>query len=260
MQARTIQQVPVLDADGKPIGLHLIHELVGALTRPNWAVIMAGGKGSRLGGITQHVPKPMLPVAGRPILERLVLHLVGFGFRRIYLSVNYMAHVIEEHFGAGERFGCEIRYLREEKPLGTGGSLSLLPEIPTDSLLVLNGDLVTQADIGALLRFHEYGGYQCTVAVRQYCHAVPFGCLRVEDGMIVEIEEKPLITRLINAGMYVMEPAALSLIPINQEFPITELLGRLLQEAQPVGAFELMGDWIDVGLPEQLKVARHGWT
>ena len=159
MQARTLEQIPVVDAEGKLAGLHLLHELVGAIERPNWAVIMAGGKGVRLRPITEHLPKPMIPVAGRPILERLVLHLVGCGIRQVFLSINYLGHIVEQHFGDGSRFGCRIEYLREEQPLGTGGALALLPEPPTELLLVMNGDGVTQVDIGALLDFHERGGH-----------------------------------------------------------------------------------------------------
>jgi len=113
MQARLIRQIPIVDAAGMPVGLHLLHEVIGATPRVNWAVIMAGGQGTRLRPITEHVPKPMVTVAGRPILERLVLHLVGFGVRKIYLSVNYLAHIIESHFGDGSHFGCSIEYLRE---------------------------------------------------------------------------------------------------------------------------------------------------
>jgi hypothetical protein len=168
MRARGINQVPVLDRAGRLVGLHLLQDLIGARQRSNWAVIMAGGKGERLRPLTLRVPKPMILVAGRPILERLVLHLVGSGIRRIFISVNYLAHVIERHFGDGHGFGCQIEYLREAKPLGTGGPLSLLPARPRDPLVLLNGDLVTQADIGAMLEFHRQGRYAVTVGTRSH--------------------------------------------------------------------------------------------
>lgn len=128
MQARQLKHIPILDDQGRLKGLHLLREVIGTQPKPNWAVIMAGGKGTRLGELTKSTPKPMLKVAGRPILERLVLHLVGCGIRRIFISTNYLAGVIEDHFGDGSHFGCRIDYLREspDEPLGTGGSLSLL--------------------------------------------------------------------------------------------------------------------------------------
>ena len=130
MRARTLNQIPIVDETGKVVGLHLLREIVGSMPRPNWAVVMAGGRGERLRPLSDTIPKPMVRVAGRPILERIVLHLVGFGIRRIFLSVNYLANIIEDYFGDGSHHGCTIEYLREDRPLGTGGSLSLLPETP----------------------------------------------------------------------------------------------------------------------------------
>ena len=126
MRARRIGAIPVLDAAGRPVGLHLLHAFLAPVERTNRAVVMAGGQGVRLRPLTETVPKPMLRVAGRPILERIVLHLVGSGITRIYLSVNYLGDVIEDHFGDGARFGAQIEYLREDEPLGTAGALGLL--------------------------------------------------------------------------------------------------------------------------------------
>jgi dTDP-glucose pyrophosphorylase len=258
MQARTIAQVPVVDARGRLLGLHLLHHLIGCAERPNWAVIMAGGKGTRLQPITEQIPKPMIRVAGRPILERLVLHLIGFGIRHIVLAVNYMSHVIEEHFGRGERFGCRIGYLRETKPLGTGGALALLPELPQDPVLVVNGDLVTQADIGALFEFHRLGGYHATMAVRQYVHTVPFGCVEVERDHVTLIEEKPMLSRLVNAGIYLLNREVIARVPPDTPYPITTLLEQTIASGGRVGAWQVLDDWLDVGHHDQLKIARNG--
>jgi dTDP-glucose pyrophosphorylase len=258
MRARTIAQVPVLDGSGRLVGLHLLHDIVGCAVRPQRAVIMAGGKGTRLKPLTDRVPKPMIRVAGRPILERLVLHLVGCGIRHIVLSINYLGHVIEEHFGRGERFGCRIDYLRETKPLGTGGALAMLPDLADPSLLVVNGDLVTQADVGALLDFHELGGFDATLAVREYSHTVPFGCVEVQGDQIVQIEEKPVVTRLINAGIYVLDPGLITQIPPDTEYPITALLEHAVASGGRVGAWQIVDDWLDVGHHDQLRIAREG--
>lgn len=257
MQAMKINQLPVVDTAGQLHGVHLLHELLGATERPNWAVIMAGGKGTRLGELTRATPKPMLKVAGRPILERLILHFVGFGVRRIFLSVNYLSEVIESHFGDGSRFGCQIEYLREEEPLGTGGALSLLPEEPTHPVFVSNGDLVTQANLEEMLSFHEKGGYGMTVAVYDYTHQIPYGCVEHREGKISELVEKPTIMRSINAGIYVVNPPLLRKTP-RQYFPITELVRLALEGQTPVGAWEVSEEWIDVGHRDELTRARGG--
>ncbi len=257
MQAMRINQLPVVDADGRLQGIHLFHELLGAVERPNWCVIMAGGKGTRLGELTKSLPKPMLKVAGRPILERLVFHFLGFGIRKIFLSVNYLSEVIEEHFGDGSRFGCQIEYLRESEPLGTGGPLSLLPEIPTHPLLICNGDLVTQANLGDLLMFHERGGFGMTVGLSDYTHQIPFGCVDVENDRIVGLVEKPAVVRSINAGLYVINPEIQATVP-RQFFPITDLIYSCLNTSVPVGAWWVTDDWIDVGRKDELMRARDG--
>lgn len=256
MQARHLDAIPIVDADGILHGLHHIHEVLGIERRPNWAVIMAGGRGTRLGPLTDQIPKPMVRVAGRPILERLVLHLVGFGVRRVFLSINYLGHIIEEHFGDGSRFGCSIEYLREDRPLGTAGSLSLLPSLPDRPFLVLNGDLVTQANLGAMIDFHESNDAAATMAVRPYFHTVPFGCVETDGRRVVGMEEKPRLGRIINAGMYVVSPSLASMIAPAEETTMPALLAKALDRGEEVHAFEIDEDWIDVGQREQLQQAR----
>jgi NDP-sugar pyrophosphorylase family protein len=195
-------------------------------------------------------------VAGRPILERLIMHLMGHGVTDFYLSVNYLAHVIEDYFGDGRRLGCRITYLRETQPLGTGGPLSLLPSPPVAPLLVMNGDLVTQCNVDRMLQFHDEGRYLATFGVRAYSHTIPFGVARVDGDRLVEVREKPTTEMLINAGIYVLSPEAVAMVPAGESYPITDLFGRLLSEGRPVGAHVIEDDWIDVGRHEELKRAR----
>jgi dTDP-glucose pyrophosphorylase len=258
MQARTINQIPVVDAKGRLVGLHVLHDFVGTAQRENWAVIMAGGRGERLRPITDAIPKPMIPVAGRPILERLVLHLVGHGVRRVFISINYLGHMVEQHFGTGEHLGCSIEYLRESSPLGTCGALSLLPETPSCPLLVINGDLLTRVNIGGMFDFHNAGAFVSTMGVRQYDHAIPYGCVEVENGRVRRLEEKPVLTKLINAGIYIIQPELILEIPHEQEYPMTTLLERKMVAGLSVGAFFVEDDWLDIGQREQLKLAREG--
>jgi dTDP-glucose pyrophosphorylase len=256
MQALRISEVPILDDARRAVGLHLLHDVVGRTSRKNWAVVMAGGRGTRLAPLTDTIPKPMLRVAGRPILERIVLQLVGAGITRIFLAVNYLAHVIEEHFGSGARFGCTIEYLRETQPLGTAGAIALLPEVPARSILVMNGDLMTQAHVGSLLDFHESGDHAATVAVRRYMHNVPFGCIDLDGTRVTGLEEKPTLQKIVNAGIYALTPAFVQKISAAGPVTMPELLSRCIAEGGSIGAWEVEDDWIDVGQREQLDKAR----
>jgi dTDP-glucose pyrophosphorylase len=256
MRARSIDQIPVLDKRGRLIGLHLLKELIGAAKRLNWAVILAGGKGSRLAPLTEAVPKPMLHVAGRPVLERLVLHVVGFGIRRVFLAVNHLAHVIEEHFEDGTRFGCDIEYLRETTPLGSGGPLSLLPAAPEASILVMNGDLVTQANLALLFDAHDAGGFAATCGLRPHAVEIAYCVARVDGDRLLGFKEKPTEQLLVNAGIYVVSPEAVSLVPSNRQYHMTALIQRCLEEGRPVGAHLIEDEWADIGHPHELSAAR----
>jgi dTDP-glucose pyrophosphorylase len=256
MRTRRVGAVPIVEEDQTLVGLHLLQEVLGLPERENWAVVMCGGRGARLGPLTDAIPKPMLEVAGRPILERIVLLLAGQGIKRIYLAVHYLASVIEQHFGDGARLGVDVRYLREEKPLGTGGALSLLPDAPTAPLVVMNGDLVTQARVGDMIDSHVSHGAMATIGVRRYRHVVPFGCVEVDGGRVLRMEEKPALSKLVNTGLYVLEPAVVARVPKGQEFGLPSLLDDCLQRGERVQSFEVVDDWIDVGQRERLLHAR----
>ena len=258
MVARRIDVIPVLDDADRPLALHLLHGFVEPVARDNWAVVMAGGRGARLAPLTDSLPKPMLRVAGRPILERIVLHLVGHGITRIFLSVNYLAQVIEAHFGNGEAFGARIEYLREATPLGTAGALGLLPAVPDRAIVLLNGDLVTNVDVGELLDRHERGGYAATVGTRRYVHTVPFGCVDRDGDRVIGLEEKPDIEREVNAGIYALGTGALRLVGRGEALGMPDLIARLLDRGEPVGAFEVEDDWVDVGHRDELLRAQEG--
>lgn len=258
MRSRWFSQIPILDAGRRVVGIHTLHEILGGTPRHNWAVVMAGGRGERLRPLTDAIPKPMIPVAGRPILERIVLHLVSFGIRRVFLAVNYRAEVIERHFGDGAAFGCGIEYLREPLALGTGGALSLLPGRPTHPVLVLNGDLLTQFDVGGLLAFHAHGGYRATIGIHEYAHTIPFGVIRADGDRVNELREKPTEIWQTNAGIYVFDPDLIARVPRETSFPLPALVEECLARAEPVGGFRIDSDWIDIGRHTELERARGG--
>lgn len=255
IRARSIEHIPIVNDRMQLVGIHRLGEMVSKHLLPNHAVIMAGGKGTRLGELTRDIPKPMLKVAGRPILERIVIHLVGAGVRRIHLAVNYLSHVIENHFEDGRHFGCEISYLREETPLGSGGALSLLPETPSHPILVMNGDLVSDFPVRRLLNYHNKGSYAATMALSPYHHKVPFGCVEIENGFITAFREKPLLSELINAGIYVISPELIANLPCGF-LPITDIFGSCLDAGKPIGGYVIEESWADIGMPEELQLAR----
>jgi len=255
MKAVRISHVPVLDHNRHLLGIHCLHEIIGHTALPNVAVIMAGGKGTRLRPYTEACPKPMVKVAGRPILERIILNLVGNGIRQIYLSINYLGHMIEEHFGDGSAFGCQINYLRETTELGTGGALSLLPDQLQHPVLVLNGDQITRLNVLGMLNHHNESGADATISVGHYQHEVPYGVVHQQNGRLLRLEEKPALDILINLGMYVLNPAVIQLVPKNQYYLITDLFGKLLEQKKIIATHFSDEDWIDVGRPDDLKRA-----
>lgn len=259
MRARALNQIPVVDSGGRLVSLHLIQQLLGRTERPNWAVVMAGGRGARLAPMTDTIPKPMLRVAGRPILERIVLHLIGSGIQRIFLSVNYLREIIEEHFGDGSQFGCRIDYLREDpgEALGTGGSLRLLLEEghePRCPLLVMNGDLVTEFSVDNLFASHEVTGACATMGVRDYLHTVPFGVVETAGSRLVQFVEKPTKSWLVNAGIYVLEPRLLHRIPAG-EFHVPQLLAESMDRGERINTWMADDEWQDIGRPNELRRA-----
>jgi dTDP-glucose pyrophosphorylase len=256
MQARRFEQVPIVDEQGKVIGLHLLHDILGKIARPNWAVVMAGGKGMRLRPLTENLPKPMIRVAGRPLLERIILHLVSYGIRRIFISVNHLAQVIEDYFEDGSKYGTKIEYLREDHPLGSGGTISLLPEIPEQALLVMNGDLIVDTNFTDMIEFHSQNDFFATMGVFSYFHQVPFGCVEIQDNRLAGLEEKPVLEKMVNAGIYVLSPQAVSAIPKNTYFPITTLFEDAIKNNLVCGTFHVEKEWLDIGTPQQLRQAR----
>jgi dTDP-glucose pyrophosphorylase len=261
MSALRISAVPEVDDLGHLLGLHTLSDVVGATPLPNAAVIMAGGRGSRLGDLTQDTPKPLMTVAGRSIIDWIILGLVGDGIREVYVSVNYLAEKVEEHLGDGSHLGCTVRYLREEpeRPLGTAGSLTLLraerPDL-SDPVIVMNGDLMVQFDVGKLLETHRRTGAAVTVGTRTYQHEVPFGVIESEQGRVTAVTEKPTLSFDINAAVYSVEPRALAWLPEGRASTMPGLVETCLERDEVVTAWPITSEWIDVGTPTDLARAQ----
>ncbi len=247
MRRLGLRQIPVVDAHGHVIGLEVVDDFLTPPLREHWVVIMAGGLGSRLEELTRSTPKPMLKVGSRPLLETIVRGYADQGFRRFYFAVNYKAEQIEAHFGNGHALGVDIRYLREEQRLGTVGALSLLPEPPSLPLVVTNADLLTKEDFAHMVDRHADSGADATMAVRNYEMQVPFGVVHERDGQIEAIEEKPVQRFVVSAGMYVLSPAAVALVPRGCHFDMPSLFQTLVAQGRPTRCHPIDGYWLDIG-------------
>ena len=255
MEKRGIRHIPVLDGDGRVIGLESLSELLRRPRRDNWIVLMAGGEGNRLKPLTDDTPKPLLKVGDRPLLETIVGSFINQGFRKFYIAVNYKAEMVEGHFGDGSQLGVAIEYLREDKPLGTAGALSLLPERPSAPIVVMNGDVMTSVNIEQLLSFHEEHGAAATMCVREYDFEVPYGVAELNGEILTGVSEKPVQSFFVNAGIYLLNPEALDLIPTNERYDMTALYQDLISRGNPTIAFPLREYWLDVGRIADLEQA-----
>ncbi len=257
MNANLIHQLPLVDSDGCVVGVSVIDDLIDAKTlRENWVVLMAGGPGTRLRPLTEETPKPMLYVGGKPLLEIILENFIKNDFNRFYISVNYKAEVIKDHFGDGSRWNAEISYLEEDKPLGTAGSLSLLPEMPQSPLIVMNSDLLTGIDFNSLLSYHSERHSRATMCVREYDFQVPFGVVDIEGDRIVGINEKPVHRFFVNAGIYVVEPEALSYVPKDQHLDMTDFFRTVIEKGVPTAVFPVREYWMDIGRIDDLAQAK----
>jgi dTDP-glucose pyrophosphorylase/CBS domain-containing protein len=256
MVANKIQQIPVVDADRRVVGLHLWNEITSPPTRTNLMVIMAGGMGTRLRPYTENCPKPMLLVAGKPMLEHIIECAKLEGFSHFVLAIHYLGQMIEDHFGNGEFLGVQIDYLREQSPLGTAGALGLLNPRPEAPFVVTNGDVITDIRYGELLDFHIRHSAVATMAVRVHEWQHPFGVVQTQGVDIVGFEEKPVARSHINAGVYALDPAALDVLTADVRCDMPTLFERLQAEAKRTVAYPMHEPWLDVGRPDDLEKVR----
>lgn len=255
MIANKIQQIPVVDEHHHIIGLHVWDEITTPPTRSNLMVIMAGGMGTRLRPHTENCPKPMVLVAGKPMLEHIIERAKLEGFSHFVLAIHYLGHMIEDYFGNGEHLGVRIDYLREKYPLGTAGALALLNPQPEAPFVVTNGDVITDIHYGELLDFHIRHNAAATMAVRVHEWQHPFGVVQTQGVEIVGFEEKPVARSHINAGVYVLAPDALDVLSADAHCDMPTLFERLQAKAKRTVAYPMHEPWLDVGRPDDLSRA-----
>jgi dTDP-glucose pyrophosphorylase len=254
MSEHSIRHVPVIDGANRVQELATLEELTVNPKSPLRAVVMAGGFGKRLLPLTAETPKPMLKVGDRPLMEHVLAKLREAGIRQVKISTHYHAEKISSHFGNGEAYGIDLEYIRENVPLGTAGALSLMQG--DDPLLVINGDILTNVDFCAMRDFHDEYHAEMTVAVRQYCLDVPYGMVECEGMYITGLKEKPTLKILVNAGIYLLSPAARHFIPSGERFDMTQLVERLLDARRTVVSFPIWEYWIDIGRQEDFEQAQ----
>ena len=222
----------------------------------SFAVIMAGGLGTRLRPITNNIPKPMVDIGGVPLLERQINNLSKLNVKRVYIAVNYLSEVIEDYFNDGSEHKIEIRYLKEKDILGTAGALSLIKEKPRKPFLVMNGDVLTSSNFTSLVNFHQKEGADLTIAAFSYNIDIPFGVMENEGSHVIEIKEKPSQNFLCNAGIYILSPRTIEAIPKNKKFNMTDLISHQLKETKQVSIFPIHEYWSDIGTSNDLNKAR----
>lgn len=255
MIAHKIFQIPVVDDAGKIIGLNIWSKLFEQPnTKNNYFVIMAGGKGTRLYPYTESCPKAMVKIGAKPMIQLIIERAKSEGFFNFYISINHLGHLIEDYLGDGSKFGVRIRYLKEKDFLGTAGSLSLLEERPELPIVVTNCDVVGDLSYSGILDFHNANLASATMGVKIYDWKNPFGVIKLDDLNIIKIDEKPVQSFVINAGVYVINLRAINrIMSMHSKIDMTDVFRQLISKGENVKAYPLHERWIDVGRPEDLK-------
>jgi len=254
---KKLHQIPIVDNNGSLVGLEILDELILKENRSNKVILMVGGLGTRLRPLTDDVPKPMLYVGGKPILETIISRFASYGFINIVLCVNYKSNIIQNYFDDGSKFGVNIEYIFEEKRMGTAGALSLLKNNPSEPFFVMNGDLLTNVNFEHLFDYHLENGSMATMCVREYDFQVPFGVVELENGKIKSIEEKPTHKFFVSAGIYMLSPSAVDYIPKNEFYDMPALFEKLIKLTNNAMSFPIREYWLDIGKIEEFEKANN---
>lgn len=253
MKTKKLKQLPIVDKNNIIIDILFLDKAVS--NNDNLVVLMVGGLGTRLRPLTNDIPKPMLQVGGKPILETIIEGFKQYGFTNFILSVNYKKEVIQNYFQNGEAFDVNISYIEESKRMGTAGALSLLPTKPLKPFFVMNGDLLTQVNFEQLMHFHMDNHSLATMCVREYEYQIPYGVIETDGEKLVSIKEKPIHKSFVNAGIYVLSPEVLDYIPKNQFYDMPELFQKLLGEEKKTTVFPIREYWLDIGRMDDFERA-----
>ena len=256
MKKNSIKHIPIVDDNKNVIGISSYSELIEIDEKSNAVVIMAGGLGLRLRPLTEHIPKPMLLLDDKPILEHIIANFIKEGFKYFYISVNYKSDIIKNYFKNGSEWGIKISYLEEKSQLGTAGSLSLLKTSLNEPIIVVNGDVVTNLSISNVIKFHNKENSVATMVTKSLKFQLPFGVPVIKGNEILSINEKPMKNIKVNAGIYVLSPITLELLP-KGKIDMTDFFKMLVKSKKKVLAFQMNDNWIDVGKKQEYVKAKN---
>ena len=247
MNNHSLMAIPLL-RDGILVGLETMQKLFKRRKYDNPVFLMAGGFGTRLRPLTDNCPKPLLKLGEKPILETILESFIAAGFHQFYISTHYLPEAIMSYFGDGANWGVDIHYVHEETPLGTGGSLGLLPKtLPNLPIIMMNGDLLTKIDFEQLLSYHNDYQPLCTMCVREDEYQIPYGVVQSQGSRITSLVEKPTHKYFINAGVYVVSRELISRVDHNQRVDMTDLIDNCLDNEDLVSMFPVHEYWLDIG-------------
>ena len=248
MKRHRVMQMPLVNGAGRVVDLVLFSEMIQEDTPAKKAVIMAGGQGSRLRPLTSDLPKPLLPVGDKPILEIIVEQLVDCGMVDIYLMTHYKAEMIEGHFSRLHYPSCDLHFIAESEPMGTAGGLRLLRDCLDGPFLVMNADIISRMSFKDMLRCHIDAGAAMTVATKIQDLEIPYGVIEVgEGGRIESVTEKPIMHFTFNIGVYGMSPSVLDSIPDDEVMDMPGLIRELIARGEFVNEYAVSDYWIDIG-------------
>ena len=257
MERYGVSQIPLLDREGRVVGIQTLRGILQAKRRCNAVFLMAGGFGKRLQPLTDYCPKPLLKLGDKPLLEIIIENLVNAGFQRFFISTHYRPEMIRESIGDGSRWNIDLEYVHEDTPLGTGGSLGLLPkEQIKEPMLMMNCDVLTNLDFNKLLEFHQSHEGMATMCVREYEHRVPYGVVKSDGLKVLSMVEKPVYKELINAGIYVLSPDILNYVRPGEYVDMPTLLGGQIKSNKSVSVFPIHEYWLDIGRIEDFQQAQ----
>ena len=255
MSRLEVRQIPVVDEQRRVVRLETWLDTIRHSPKNNPVVLMAGGSGQRLGALTAECPKPLLKVGNKPILQTIMESFIESGFRNFFISVNYYAEMIRNYFGDGSQWDVSIQYLHEDFPLGTAGALGLMPEAPAEPIIVMNGDILTKVDFEHLLSFHNQSLSWATMCIRDYQAQIPYGVVEIDENRLVGIREKPTQKYFVSAGIYVLDPAIIQLLPHQKRMDMPDLFHAVLNAGRTASVFPIREYWIDIGRVDDYEKA-----
>ena len=259
LRENKISQVGLIDESGILQQIKSQQNLKHPKTLSNVVLIMAGGEGKRLRPLTNDIPKPMIKVGGRPVLETIILNCSQQGLKKFYISLNYKGESIEKYFGDGMKWGVSINYLKEKKKLGTAGIIKELRDVKED-ILVINGDILTTTDFNKIINFHKTKKSFATMITKKYETVIPYGVVEVKQDVIINIKEKPLLKYNINAGIYIINPTVFKNLNSNEFLDMTELFNLLISNKKKTFIYEIDDYWLDIGRLEDLQKAKYEYN